>query len=176
MTEPGKRGGGTLAIFGIAVVLNLVLTLMVLDQLTRSRSEIRELSSELATKQDIAMFRPLRVGRILEENCTGCHTTRRFAATSSMEERQIASTVARMSSHSGGNIPAVEFAEIAAALLVRRCTACHSEAVLSRLLLYPEEHRMPFLRKKVAAPGSGFRSDQVEELTRAIQLLAGEAW
>ena len=170
------RSSWTLAIFGVAILVNLLLTVVVLDQVDRTRDEMRALTDELATKQDVAMLRPLGVNRILERRCTGCHTPRRFAATTIMEEPALLSTVERMSEHTGGAIPEGEYQQIAAALLVRRCTACHSETVVSRLLLFEEADRLPFLRQKISAPGSGFRSDQVEELQRAIRRLAGESW
>ena len=166
----------TLAIFGVAILVNLLLTVMVLDQVDRTRDEMRTLAEELATKHDVAMLRPLGINRILERRCTGCHTARRLAATTTMEEPALLSTVERMSEHTGASIPEGEYQQVAAALLVRRCTACHSETVVSRLLLYEEEDRLPFLRQKISAPGTGFRSDQVEELHRAIRRLAGDSW
>jgi len=175
MPERGSRNVATLAIFGIAILLNLVLTALLLDQVDRTRSEMRQLADELATKQDVAMLRPLGVRNILERRCTGCHTVRRFAKTLDMSEPELFATVAKMSLHSGGEIPASEFPQIEAALLVYRCTTCHDESVLSRLILMPHDERLPFLRKKVAMRGSGFRTDQVEELVQAFRVLAEAA-
>ena len=76
-------------------------------------------------------------------------TARRFAATMGMEGRELVSTVARMSVHAKGAIPDREFEQIGASLFVRRCTTCHDESVVSRLLLRPERERMPYLREKV---------------------------
>jgi uncharacterized membrane protein len=174
MAEEGPRKVGTLAIFGIAILLNLLLTIVLLDQVDRSRAEMRTLNNRLATRQDIAMLRPLGINRILRERCSGCHSARRLAATMQMEEQTLVATVARMSAHSKGAIPPNEFKKISAALLVRRCTSCHGESVVSRILLYPEEERIPVLLREVSKPGSGVRRDQVEELARAIRLLADE--
>jgi uncharacterized membrane protein len=171
MPDSSGKSSGTLAIFGIAILLNLVLTIMVLDQVDRSREEVRSLASELATKQDLAMFRPLGIDRVIGNRCSTCHSARRFAATLGMEGRELISTITRMSAHAKGEIPEDEFERIAAALFVRRCTTCHGESVISRLLLKPEDERIRFLREKVAMPGSGFRTDQVGELARAIRLL-----
>ena len=174
MASGDAQKAGTLVIFGIAILLNLLLTILVLDQVDRSRDEMRAISDELATRQDIAMLRPLGVNRILEEHCSECHSSRRFAASMKMEEQSLISTVARMSAHSKGAIPPKEFERIGAALLVRRCTVCHSESVVSRILLYPDEDRLRILMHEVARPNSGLRRDQVEELARAIRLLTAD--
>ena len=92
-----------------------------------------------------------------------------------MEGRELVSTVARMSAHAKGAIPEDEFERIGAALFVSRCTTCHDESVVSRLLLYPEKERLPFLREKVGSMRTGFRTDQVAELARAIDLLSATA-
>ena len=175
MGEKNEGRIGTLAIFGIAIILNLILTIMTLDQLDRARDDIAALSGELASKQDLAVLRPLGINRLLQRRCTACHNERRFAKTIDMEGRELVSTVARMSEHARGTIPDDEFERIAAALFVARCTTCHDESVVSRLLLYPEKERLLFLRKKVGTMRTGFRTDQVNELARAIDLLANSA-
>ena len=68
------------------------------------------------------------------------------------------------------------YGHIEAALLAYRCTTCHDESVVSRLVLMPHKERVRYLRTKVAMPHSGFRADQLEELTRALRTLAGAAW
>jgi hypothetical protein len=175
MAKERGRGMGSAAIFGIAVLLNLILTVLLLDQVSRTRKEVDGLKSELASKQDIAMLRPIRVSEILEERCENCHTKRRFAATWGRDPNEVLAIIQRMRSHPGGEaIPGEEVPRINAALILFRCTSCHEEAVLSRLVLMPREERVRFIRKKVAMPGSGFRSDQVGDVIQAFELLAGE--
>jgi len=175
MAKKNEHRIGTLAIFGIAILLNLLLAVMILDQLDRTRGDIDALSRELASKQDLAVLRPLGINRLLGRRCTTCHNARRFAETLDMEGRELVSTVARMSAHAKGAIPEEEFERIGAALFVSRCTTCHDESVVSRLLLYPEKERLPFLREKVGSMRTGFRTDQVAELSRAIDLLSTTA-
>ena len=173
--ESGGPGMGTTAIFGVAILLNLVLTVLLLDQVTRTRSELATLERELPSKQDIAMLRPIRVTELLEERCQSCHTGRRFAATWSMEQDELLATIQRMRSHPGGEkIPGAEVRRIEAALVLFRCTSCHQDAVLSRLVLMPREERGRFLRAKVAMPNSGFRADQVGEVIKAFELLSSD--
>jgi NAD-dependent SIR2 family protein deacetylase len=172
MVARGTRTG-TLAVFGIAVLVNLILSIFLLDQVRRTREQVAELSDELASKQDVAMLRPIHIDGILKQRCVRCHTERRFAKLSAMTEPQILETIQRMRSHPGANIPADEVREIEAALLAFRCTSCHGEGVLSQLYLMPQEERTRFLRTKVAMPNSGFRSDQVGELIEAFDYLAG---
>jgi len=173
MADDGNARTGTLAIFGIAVLVNLILSVFLLDQVRRTREQVADLSSELASKQDVAMLRPIRVNEILEQRCVRCHTDRRFAKLTDMTRPQILETIQRMREHPGSNIPADEVREIEAALLVFRCTACHGEGVLSEILLMPPDERVHFLRTKVLMPDSGFRTDQIGELMEAFDTLAG---
>ena len=173
MAEGGGGRAGTLAVFGVAVLLNLVLSIFLLDQLVRTRQEIERLGGELPSKQDIAMLRPVRVNEILEQRCERCHTDRRFAKLAKMTHPEVLATIQRMRSHPGANIPGDEVREIDAALLLFRCTTCHDEGVLSQTLLMPREKRLHFLRGKVARPNTSFRPDQVGELMQAFDTLAG---
>jgi hypothetical protein len=163
---------GTLAVFGVAVLLNLVLSIFLLDQVRRTRAQIDDLSNELASKQDVAMLQPIRIDEILDERCERCHTGRRFANVNNMSQSQVLATIRRMQSHPGANIPEDEVKEIQAALLIFRCTACHGEGVLSQVLLMPPKDRIRFLRTKVLMPNSVFRTDQVGELMEAFDTLA----
>ncbi len=166
---------GTLAVFGVAVLLNLVLSIFLLDQVRRTRAQVADLLNELASKQDVAMLQPIRIDEILDERCERCHTGRRFANVNNMSQSQVLATIRRMQSHPGANIPEDEVREIQAALLVFRCTACHGEGVLSRIFLMPPKERVRFLRTKVMMPNSVFRTDQVGELMEAFDILARQS-
>jgi len=175
MTDPRSNRTGTLAIFGIAILVNLVLTVLLLDQVVRTRNDVAGLTEGLASKQDVAMLRPIRVAEILARRCEGCHTDRRFSVLKDMTQSQVLATIERMTTHPGADIPAAAFREIESALLVFRCTSCHGEAVLSRVALMPPDERLRFMRKKVQMPGSGFRPDQAPELLAAFDVLVGSA-
>jgi hypothetical protein len=175
MAAGGNARTGTLAVFGVAVLLNLILSIFLLDQVRRTRAQIADLSNELASKQDVAMLQPIRIDEILDERCERCHTGRRFANVNNMSQSQVLATIRRMQSHPGANIPEDEVKEIQAALLIFRCTACHGEGVLSQVLLMPPKDRIRFLRTKVLMPNSVFRTDQVGELMEAFDTLASRS-
>jgi hypothetical protein len=175
MAAGGNARTGTLAVFGVVVLVNLVLSIFLLDQVRRTRAQVADLSNELASKQDVAMLRPIRIDEILDENCERCHTGRRFANVNNMTQSQVLATIRRMQSHPGANIPEDEVREIQAALLVFRCTACHGEGVLSRIFLMPPKERIRFLRTKVLMPNSVFRTDQVGELMEAFDILSRQS-
>ena len=174
MAKGSNARMGTLAVFGVAVLVNLILSIFLLDQVRRARQEVTDLARVLASKQDVAMLRPLRVNEILERRCTRCHTDQRFAKLTGLARPEILETIQRMREHPGSNIPSSEVRDIEAALLVFRCMACHGEGVLSQIVLMPPEERVRFLRTKVRMPDSGFRTDQVGELLRAFETLADQ--
>jgi hypothetical protein len=175
MAAGGNARTGTFAVFGVAVLLNLILSIFLLDQVRRTRAQVADLSNELASKQDVAMLQPIRIDEILDERCERCHTGRRFANVNNMSQSQVLATIRRMQSHPGANIPEDEVKEIQAALLIFRCTACHGEGVLSQVLLMPPKDRIRFLRTKVLMPNSVFRTDQVGELMEAFDTLASRS-
>ncbi len=167
----GRGRIGTLAVFGVAILMNLIISVVVLDQLDRTRGEMRALTDELATKQDVAILRPLRIRDTLDQQCTGCHTDRLFVRTLAMEPKEIRLAGIRIPAHEELELSPAERRRIEAALLANRCTTCHDESVLSRLLLMPEPDRIRYIREKVAMPGSGFRVDQVGDLVAAFRIL-----
>ena len=174
---PGNESRGIAggALLGVAVLLNLILTVLLIQQVVDTRRKVDDLSQQLATKQDVAMLRPLHVEKILHKRCTSCHTDRRFGTALNMGPREIIATVERMQGHPGANIPTGELRQIEAALTLFRCTSCHDGAVLNKLVLMPSKERLRFLRRKVAMPGSGFRPDQVGELLEAFEVLEDES-
>ena len=172
MAGGGARGGVARVIFRVAVLLNLILAVLLLDRISRTRNEVPTLKGELASKQDVAMMRPIRVHDVLKRHCQSCHTDRRFAATRDMSQPEIFATIRRMQTHPGSRIPEEQVDRIEAALVLMRCTTCHSEAVLSRLQLMPPEDRVRFLRRKASMPDSGFRPDQIGQVAQAIEVLS----
>lgn len=169
--EPSDGRSTSLVIFGVAILVNLVLSIVLVAQVVTTREEIAALSDDLATKQDVAMLKPIRASRILEQRCEQCHTSRRFSRLNDMTPSERLMTIQRMRAHPGADIPASELKLIDASLLVFRCTSCHGDAVMSQISLMPDAERLRFLRRKVTMEGSPFRVDQVGELDRAFEVL-----
>jgi mono/diheme cytochrome c family protein len=140
-------------------------------QVRELQQRVENLPPDLASKRDVAMLRPLRVREILVQNCVECHNSRRLGSAISMEPRQIQSTVERMQTHPGANIPPAEFDRIAASLLVARCARCHGEETLNLMVLKSQPERIATIRRMAALPGSGVRSDQVLAIAQAFDKL-----
>jgi len=169
---PTRDGSlGIRVLIGTAVLVNLILTVLLIQQVREARSEFAEVRGELATRRDVAMLHPVRVRETLERRCTSCHTDRRFAKALELGPRELEATVLRMNSHLDGAIPAQELVEIQAAMLVWRCTSCHDDAVLSKIVLMPRAKRRIFLRGKLRMPGSGLSPDRLGELMDAFDVL-----
>jgi hypothetical protein len=158
----------------LAVAVNLVLTLFLISELLVVRNEVRTLPDRLVTKDDVAALRPLRIQQILDSRCGRCHTDRRFAAALGWERQPILNTIARMTTHPGANIPASEFEIIQASLTMLQCTRCHTEAVLSRLVLQTPAQQVVTIRRMQRMPESGIRPDQVPQIVEAFRILSGQ--
>jgi len=157
-----------------SLALNLLLTILLISELLVVRNEVRALPDRLVTKDDVAALRPLRIQQILDSRCTRCHTDRRFAAVLGWERQPILDVVARMATHPGANIPPAEFEQIQASLTMLQCTRCHTEAVLSRLVLLTPVQQAATIRRMQRMPESGIRSDQVPEIIEAFRTLSGQ--
>lgn len=155
----------------LAVLVNLILTVALITQVREVQQRIGGLPADLASKRDVASLRPLQVRQILVKNCVECHSTRRLAATLSMEPAEIQRTVERMQSHPGADIAPGEFERISASLLVLRCARCHGEETLNLMVLKTQPERIATIRRMSALPGSGVRPDQVSAIAQAFERL-----
>ena len=169
--ERPVRNYGFRIVVLLAVLANLILTIALLMQLRELQRRVENLPPDLASKQDVAMLRPLRIREILMQNCVECHSTRRLGATLPMEPRDIQRTIERMQTHPGANIAPGEFDRIAASLLVVRCARCHGEETLNLMVLKTQPERIATIRRMAALPGSGVRADQVLDIAAAFEKL-----
>ncbi len=174
MTAPSGLSSRLAFVLALVVAVNLVLTLFLISELLVVRNEVRALPDRLVTKDDVAALRPLRIQQILDQRCGRCHTDRRFAAALGWERQPILDTIARMSTHPGANIPAEEFQVIQASLTMLQCTRCHTEAVLSRLVLQTPTQQVATIRRMQRMPESGIRPDQVPQIVEAFRILSGQ--
>lgn len=174
MTAPGGLGARLGFFLAFSLALNLILTVLLIGELLVVRDEVRALPERLVTKDDVAALRPLRIQQILDSRCGRCHTDRRFAAALGWERQPILDVVARMAAHPGANIPPSDFELIQASLTMLQCTRCHTEAVLSRLVLQTPVQQAATIRRMQQMPESGFRSDQVPQIIDAFRTLSGQ--
>ena len=155
----------------LAVLVNLILTIALVTQVRELQQRSASLPPDLASKRDVAMLRPLWVREILQQNCVECHSSRRLGVTIAMEPAEIQRTVERMQNHPGANIPLGELERITASLLMVRCARCHGEETLNVMVLKTQPARLATIRRMVALPGSGVRSDQVLAIAQAFDKL-----
>jgi hypothetical protein len=174
VTSPGDQSSRLSFFLVFSLGLNLVLTILLISQLLVVRNEVRALPDKLVTKDDIAALRPLRIQQILDSRCGRCHTDRRFAAALGWARQPILDTIARMANHPGANIPPGDFEVIQASLTMLQCTRCHTEAVLSRLLLQTPAQQVATIRRMQRMPESGMRPDQVPQVVEAFRTLSGQ--
>jgi mono/diheme cytochrome c family protein len=156
------------------VFVNLILTVALIAQVREVQQRVTSLPPDPATKRDVASLRPLQIRQILRQNCVGCHTARRLAATLSMEPSDIQRTIERMQNHPGANIGQGELERITASVLVLRCARCHDETTLNLMALKTGPERIATIRRMAALPGSGVRPDQVPAVAQAFENLVSQ--
>ena len=173
-TDRPSRASGFRIVLALVVLVNLILTVALITQVREIQRRVASLPTDLATRRDVAALRPLQVRQIIQKNCVECHSARRLGVTVSMEATEIRSTVERMQTHPGANIPERELERISASLLVVRCARCHNEATLNLMVLKTEPERIATIRRMVALPGSGVRPDQVTAIAQAFEKLLAQ--
>jgi hypothetical protein len=171
---PGGQSSRLAFFLAFSLALNLILTILLVSELLTVRNEVRALPDKLVTKDDVAALRPLRIQQILDTRCGRCHTDRRFAPVLGWERQPILDVVARMAAHPGANIPPSDFEVIQASLTMLQCTRCHTEAVLSRLVLQTPAEQVATIRRMQQMPESGLRADQVPQIVEAFRTLSGQ--
>ena len=172
--EPALRISGFRIVVSLVVFVNLILTVALIAQVREVQQRVASLPPDPATKRDVASLRPLQIRQILRQNCVGCHTARRLAATLSMEPADIQRTIERMQSHPGANIRQDELERITASVLVLRCARCHDETTLNLMALKTGPERIATIRRMAALPGSGVRPDQVPAVAQAFENLVSQ--
>jgi hypothetical protein len=172
--QPALRISGFRIVVLLVVFVNLILTVALIAQVREVQQRVAKLPPDPATKRDVASLRPLQIRQILRENCVGCHTARRLAATLSMEPADIQRTIERMQSHPGANIGQGELERITASVLVLRCARCHDETTLNLMALKTGPERIATIRRMAALPGSGVRPDQVPAVAQAFENLVSQ--
>jgi mono/diheme cytochrome c family protein len=172
--QPALRISGFRIVVLLVVFVNLILTVALIAQVREVQQRVASLPPDPATKRDVASLRPLQIRQILRQNCVGCHTARRLAATLSMEPADIQRTIERMQSHPGANIGQGELERITASVLVLRCARCHDETTLNLMALKTGPERIATIRRMAALPGSGVRPDQVPAVAQAFENLVSQ--
>ena len=172
--QPALRISGFRIVVLLVVFVNLILTVALIAQVREVQQRVASLPPDPATKRDVASLRPLQIRQILTQNCVGCHTARRLAATLSMEPADIQRTIERMQSHPGANIGQGELERITASVLVLRCARCHDETTLNLMALKTGPERIATIRRMAALPGSGVRPDQVSAVAQAFENLVSQ--
>jgi hypothetical protein len=172
--QPALRISGFRIVVLLVVFVNLILTVALIAQVREVQQRVASLPPDPATKRDVASLRPLQIRQILRQNCVGCHTARRLAATLSMEPADIQRTIERMQNHPGANIGQDELERITASVLVLRCARCHDETTLNLMALKTGPERIATIRRMAALPGSGVRPDQVPAVAQAFENLVSQ--
>lgn len=173
-TEQPPRFPAFRIIVMLVLLVNLILTIALVTQVSELRQRVASLPPDLASKSDVAMLRPLRIRQIITQNCVECHSTRRLGVTVSMEPSEVQRTVERMQTHPGADIPPGEFERITASLLVARCARCHGEETLNLMVLKTQPERLATIRRMAALPGSGVRPDQALAIAQAFEKLIND--
>lgn len=173
-TDRSSPSSGFRVVLALVVLVNLILTIALIAQVREIQRRVASLPSDLATKRDVASLRPLQVRQILMKNCVECHSARRLGVTVSMEPAEIRTTVERMQTHPGADIPEGELERIGASILVVRCARCHDEGTLNLMVLKTQPERIATVRRMAALPGSGVRPDQVAAIAQAFEKLLSQ--
>jgi hypothetical protein len=157
---------------GFAVVFNALLVLILCGVVMDMRKDVQGLQDVLATKQDLVNVAAPKLTFFAEQQCTGCHTERRFLGPHNVRG-EIEQAVAHMSAMPDTHFTQEDLAKIHGSLAALRCVQCHGADRLRLLALKSPEERMQIIREMIAKPGSNISPDEAEQIHRSFEQMLG---
>lgn len=159
-------------VVGFLVVLNAILTMLLCGLVRDTRHDVNALRDVLATKQDLVNVAAPKLTMSQEENCTSCHTERRFAGEHNVRG-QIETALAHMEKMPDVPFSREDTARIHASLQLLRCAKCHDADQLRQLAIKSPAERIRNIREMAAKPGSGISPDEVAAILKSYEQLTG---
>lgn len=161
----------TLPLF-LAIVTAIVVVFQ--SQLTmRLSSEIAELKSQItAVKPETRTTGGVRPFAALEQQCTSCHSERRFMGMHGSAS-ELENVVRHMESMPGAHLTPSDKDVIHGSLRLLQCTRCHDESVFQSLAALNIREQRATIERMTAKSGTAASEDEIQAIQRGFQSIQG---
>jgi len=150
----------------IVVVFQAQILLQVREDLSAMRAEIAMIETQSATGADFAPF------AALEQNCTDCHSERRFTRMHGSSS-DIAHVIQFMEAQPDVELSERDVQRIHSSIALLKCVSCHDDARLKSMAGLSPERQREIIDLMVAKPGAAISEDEARAIEKAIQSLQG---
>ncbi|MFQ6104289.1 MAG: hypothetical protein ACE5OP_08345 [Candidatus Glassbacteria bacterium] len=149
-----------------------VMIVFVTAMLLSLRNEVMELKESMVTEETLAQSRVPQLRLFAEEECTSCHTERRFL-TEHRTSDQLMAIVKKMGAMPDVHLTDREVNLVHASLNVLKCTQCHESDVLKSLALKSESERLAIIKAMAKKRGSRITPEEVMSIHKGLELILG---
>jgi hypothetical protein len=150
----------------IVVVFVAQILIKMQDELSGLKAEIALLTQEPVTAVDFAPFAPL------DENCTQCHSERRFMGMHG-SETDIQSIVDHMEMQADLALSPEDVDRVHAAMNLLKCAECHDEAALKKFAALNTSAQQKVLKRMETIPGSILANGDLSAIQRSVRTIQG---
>lgn len=157
-----------LIIVSIIIVLQAQIMLGLQSETERA-SEAAGISSQDAA---LAVGQTVKPFAALDENCTRCHSERRFAGFHGKED-DVSAMISHMEMHSDVELSQTEVDRIHDSIVSLKCVKCHSEDRLQEMAGMSKEEQFQTIERMRGKPGANISATEVKAIERAIQNIQG---
>ena len=153
----------------VTVIVVIFLSQLVIDM----RQDMKELRKEITSLQQepvmAANFEPFSA---LEQNCTRCHTERRFMGIHGSPD-DIHAIIKHMETNPDLKLAAEDVDKVHAAMNLLKCTQCHDEMTIKKFGALNTAMQRSILKRMEEKPGTTVQAADERTIQRSIQTIQG---
>jgi hypothetical protein len=154
-----------IVVIAVVVVFGVQLLLQVQDHLTGLRAEVRSLQTQLVTQRKAEPF------RVLQDNCTQCHSERRF--TKPHSDSELMNIIQRMDDLPDFEISAKDKDVVHGALETLKCVRCHEDEALKKVINMDSERQREIVERMRKQPDSDITREAAADILKSMQQIQG---
>jgi len=152
-------------IIAVVMILGIQLLLQVRSDLAELKSSVPALRSQVVSQRVADPF------RVLDEQCTQCHSERRFSRPHSNAE--LIGIIQHMEALPDFEISAKDKDIIHGSLEMLRCVRCHEDDVLKGVISMPTDRQREIVERMRRQPGSDISRFSAADILKAMRQIQG---
>lgn len=150
----------------IVVVFQAQLTLKLNTEIAALKAQV---TAPKPPEHALTTARPFAA---LEQNCTSCHSERRFMGIHGSGS-ELQNIVRHMEGMPGAHLSPADVEKIHGSLKMLQCVRCHDEGMLGKLAGMTPGQQHDVIERMAAKPGSQIAQEEIDNIQRGFQSIQG---
>lgn len=155
------------------IIISTIVIIFIAQVLIQLKGELRDIKTTLAVLQNEkvinAKFEPFK---ILEENCTSCHSERKYSGIHGQGE-EITKVLNYMEKMPDAHISSLDVGKIHGSLTLLQCVRCHDENQIKMLGTLNAAMQREYIERMTKKSGSGIANEDVSKIQKALHQIQG---